>query len=65
VTFCIVLRLKLTGQIIGYYVEHDPRTRWTTDPKRALVFSVKEHAETIAEDLRRSEADRAYLISVE
>jgi hypothetical protein len=63
--FRIVLRLKVNGQLAAYYVEHDPRTRWTTDPKRALEFSVKEYAETIAEALRQSETNRAYLISVE
>lgn len=61
----ITIRLKVNGQLVGYYVEHDLRTRWTTDPKRAFAFSTKEHADTVAEDLHRSETDRAYLIGVE
>jgi hypothetical protein len=61
--YCITLRSRVDARITGWYDGSD--SRWSTDPKRQSLFTMKRDAEPICQELRRLCPRNAEFINIE
>ena len=60
--YCITLRSKFDNSIVGWYDQS--ASNWSTDQRRAKVFLDRDHADLVANQLRRQYPRMAQYVEV-